>query len=252
MGLVDAATKSVRPLSRVRILLVDDDHDTRECVADVLTVYGAAVTMARSGNEGLQAFIRERPDVVLSDLWMPDGDGFEMIRCIRAFAPDEGGLTPAVAFSAVDNSKAAMMAGYHSFIAKPFEISSLLALVEDFTHADPQSQPVAPWTVRAIGPQLIVVELHDDVRGADMRDLMNALFVHLESGPVDVLVDLRRLVSFAPSVGSVGERALWSHRRAIRSLRVIGGSLLARLVSASACRLLAIPCLGATDAGASA
>jgi CheY-like chemotaxis protein len=248
---VDATSSRVGSLSRARILLVDDDDDTRESVADVLAVHGAAVTTTGSGHDGLEVFMRERPDIVLSDLWMPDGDGFEMIHCIRALAPEEGGLTPAVAYSAAENFSSAILAGYHAFVAKPFEIHCLLTLVEDFTRADAESSLAAPWTVRALGTELIVVELHDDVRGLDMRELMNALFVHLQDGPVDVVVDLRRLVSFAPSVGSVGERALWSRRGAIRSLRVVGGSLLARLVSASACRLLGIPCLATSDLSAS-
>jgi CheY-like chemotaxis protein len=244
---VDVASKRVGALNRVRILVVDDDEDTRASVGDVLVIHGAAVRTAGSGNEGLRAFLGERPDVVLSDLWMPDGDGYEMIRRIRALEPDAGGLTPAVAFSAAEHLRSAMMAGYHAFIAKPFEISSLMALVEDFTRADEGSRLVTPWTVSAMGTAPVVVELHDDVRGTDMRNLMNALFVHLDDGPVDVVVDLRKLVSFAPSVGSVGERALWSRRRAIRSLRVVGGSFLARLVSAAACRLLGIPCRGVED-----
>jgi DNA-binding response OmpR family regulator len=235
----------------VRILLVDDDDDTRASVGDVLAIHGAAVTRAASGNEGLQAFLADRPDIVLSDLWMPDGDGFEMIGRIRALAPDEGGLTPAVAFSAAEHLRSAMMAGFHAFIAKPFEIASLLAIVKDFTRADDEGSRLAtPWTVRAMGPERVCVDLHDDVRAADMRNLMKALFVHLDNGPVDVVVDLRELTSFAPSVGSVGERALWSRRRAIRSLSIVGGSLLARLVSVSACRLLGIPCRGVEDVSA--
>jgi hypothetical protein len=134
-----------------------------------------------------------------------------------------------------------MMAGYHAFTAKPFEIFKLLAIVEDFTRADGAVRLVVPWTIEAAGPRLVVVRLYDDVRAADMANLMKALFHHLEGGSVEVVVDLRRLVNFAPSVGSVGERALWSRRAAIRSLRIVGGSSLARLVSACACRILGIP-----------
>jgi CheY-like chemotaxis protein len=247
---MDVASKRVGPLSHVRILVVDDDDDTRATVADVLAIHGALVTTACSGNEGLQAFVRARPDILLSDLWMPDGDGFELIRRIRALEPDAGGLTPAVAFSAVGHLESAMLAGYHAFTPKPFEVASLLALVEDFLCPDEASRRATPWTVRALGSALVEVKLQDDLRGSDMRDLMNALFDHLEGGPVDVVVDLRELVSFAPSVGSIGERALWSRRKAIRSLRLVGGSFLARLVSVSACRLLGIPCIAAADVSA--
>src|SRR3954454_3740705 len=64
-----------RPVrEEIRILLVDDDPDIRECVAELLRFHGAEVTIARSGSEGFATFLRERPDLVLSDLSMPDGD----------------------------------------------------------------------------------------------------------------------------------------------------------------------------------
>jgi CheY-like chemotaxis protein len=231
------------PLARVRLLLVDDDDDIRDCVAEILGFHGAAVTRARSGNEGFDIFLRQRPDVVLSDLWMLDGDGFEMIRRIRARDPDEGGLTPALAFSAAEHLRSAMTAGFHAFIAKPFDISRLLATVGDFTRIDGGSRFATPWTIQAACPNRVIVKLYDDVRATDIANLMNALFHHLDGGPVDVIVDLSDLASFAPSVGSVGERALWSRREAIRSLRIVGGSALARLISTSACRILRIPCV---------
>ncbi|HEY2749597.1 MAG TPA: response regulator [Polyangia bacterium] len=236
------AVKRARTLDRARVLLVDDDDDTCTSVADVLALHGAIVTTASSGNTGLRAFLREPPEIVLSDLWMPDGDGFELIRNIRAREPHAGGLTPAIAFSAVEHLRAAMMAGYHAFTPKPFELPSLLALIANFTRDDEIPRLVTPWTVQTTEPGIVSVRLQDEVRGADMRNLMHALAAHLEAGPVDVLVDLRELRSFSPSVGSVGERALWSRRRQIRSLRVEGGPLLARLVSAAACRVLGIPC----------
>jgi CheY-like chemotaxis protein len=235
------AVEHVGPIGHVRILLADDDDDIRDCIGDVLELHGADVFLASSGNEAFRMFLRERPHAVLSDLWMPDGDGFELIRSIRARDADEGGLTPAIALSAAEHLEAAMMAGYHAFIAKPFEISDLMTLLADFTNADGVARPVAPWTIQTVRPGLVLVALHDDVRGEDIANLMSALFHHLDGGPVDVHVDLQQLVSFAPSVGSVGERALWSRRRDIRSLRIVGGSFLARLVSASACKILGIP-----------
>jgi CheY-like chemotaxis protein len=235
------SSSGARPLDHVRILLVDDDDDIRDCIADVLTLHGAAVTTAQTGNEALQAFLREPTDLVLSDLWMPDGDGFELIRRIRSREPSAGGLTPAIALSAAEHMHAAMLAGYHAFIAKPFDVAKVLAIVEDFTRTDGSVRLVAPWTIRAVGRGELVISLHDDLRRPDMVCLMKALFSHLEDGPVDIVVDLRQLATFSPSVGSVGERSLWSHRQRIRSLRVIGGSTGARLISACACRVLGIP-----------
>src|SRR4051812_38490476 len=190
-----------------RILLVDDDDDIRACVADVLGLHGAQVTTARSGNEGFLAFCRERPDVVVSDLCMPDGDGFDLIRSIRAQAPADGGLTAAIAFSAADNLKAALLAGYHAFIVKPFEISELLAIVTDFQRPRADERLAPTWTMDVVGSR-ILIKLRDHFRSVDMQTLMSAVAHHLDEDPVDVIVDLRQLTSFAPSVGSIGERAL--------------------------------------------
>jgi CheY-like chemotaxis protein len=245
------SSKRVESLGNIHILLVDDEQDLRESVAGILEFHGARATIAASGREGFGAFISKRPDVVISDLCMRDGDGFELIASIRALTPSEGGLTPAIAFSATEHLKPAMMAGYHAFIAKPFDVNTLVSVVDDFRQGDSELRPVTPWTIQAAGPGLIIVKLYDDVRAVDMANLMRALFHHLDSSPVDVIVDLRRLDTFAPSVGSVGERALWSRRKAIRSLRIVGGPFLARLVSLSACRILGIPCREAPELAAS-
>lgn len=226
----------------LRILLVDDDPDIRECVGELLQCHGAEVTTASSGSEGFATFLRERPELVVSDLSMPDGDGFELIARIRARAPGDGGLTPAIAFSADEDDKTAIMAGYHAFIAKPFEPTVLLSVIDDFSRMDGEQSLDAAWTIQLVGQQLVVVNLYDDVRAATMANLLHSLRDHLDAGPVDIIVDLRQLVTFAPSVGSICERVLWSRRSAVRSVRIIGGPPLARVVCASACRTLGIPC----------
>src|SRR4051812_1502424 len=238
--MIPPVSRPAGSLAGVRVLLVDDDEDIRECLADILRVHAASVTTASSGVEGLDQFDRERPELLLSDLCMPDLDGHQMIRRIRARPPAAGGLTPAIALSASGNVTSTMMAGYHALVTKPFEIAKLLALVEDFTHPEGPVRLISPWTVEAPTPASLRVTLSGDLRAGDMANLMRALVRHLGDRPVDVVADLRRLVSFSPSVGSVGERLLWSRRRSIRSLRVIGGSFLARLISAAACRALDI------------
>ncbi len=224
------------------MLLVEDDHDTREMLAEFLALDGAVVFGAKSGAEGFDVFERERPDIVVSDLWMPGGDGYGMIRRIRALPAEEGGLTPAVAVSAAEAVRPALAAGFHAFAAKPFDIETLVDIIADFATVDERSPPPCPWTVATPQAGTAVIEFKGHVRAADMREMVAALLPHLQRGKCDLVVDLRRLMGCAPSVASVGERAVWDLRRQIRSVRIVGGPVLARLTAASACVVLGAPC----------
>jgi hypothetical protein len=86
-----------------------------------------------------------------------------------------------------------------------------------------------------------VLTLAGDASGGDMTRMMDALLVHLENGPCDLVVDVRRLGSFAPSAASVAERRVWARRRNLRHVRIVGGPVIARLVSAAACKVLGVP-----------
>jgi CheY-like chemotaxis protein len=229
-----------RRLSGSRVLVVEDDADVRQCAVDVLALEGAAVTEASSGHAAFDLFRRQPPDVIVSDLWMPDGSGFDFVRCVRELAPEQGGLTPAIAVSAGENMGKALMAGFHVFLAKPFELESLVENVADFVRGGAEHS-VAPWTITREGERLTIT-FAGRMSAGDMRAMTSALVAHLDEGPVDLVSDLRAGTGFAPSVASVGERAVWSRRQRIRSLRVVGGSLAARLVSAAACKALGIPC----------
>lgn len=133
----------------LRILLVDDDSDIRECLAELLRFHGVEVMTAGSGNEGFAIFLRERPDLVLSDLSMPDGDGFELIARIRARDPDDGGRTPAIALSADQDETTAITAGYHAFLAKPFESATLLSFIDDFSRSDDRASTLEQLSAQA-------------------------------------------------------------------------------------------------------
>jgi CheY-like chemotaxis protein len=228
-------------LPDVRVLVVEDDQDTREMVAEFLGLANAVVFQGKTGVEGFEVFERERPDVVVSDLWMPGGDGYDMIRRIRALPPDSGGLTPAIAISAAEAVRPAIMAGFHAFAAKPFDIEALVDIIADFARPDDQAQPVAPWTITSARPGIVVVTFTGHVLAADMRALVDALVPHLQSSVCDVVADIRRLAGFAPSMASVGQRAVWKHRKRIRSIRIVGGAPFAQWVAASACTTLGVP-----------
>jgi len=228
-------------LGGVRILVAEDEDDIREALADWLQLEGAGVTTAESGDAAFAAFLRERPDIIVSDLWMPNGSGYDFIKRVRQLRPEEGGLVPAIALSAAENMPAALMAGFHVFVAKPFDVGKLMDILADFARKN-GGQAASPWTLTAVEPGHLLVTLAGRVEGGDMRAMTRALLVHLEQGPIELVSDLRRLTSFAPSVGSIAERALWARRDRIRAVRVIGGSFLARVVSAAACKVLGVPC----------
>lgn len=109
------------------VLLVDDDAPSRESLAAALRTLGAVVTEARSGQEGLAAVHRDTPSIVLSDLEMPDGDGFWLVRQINeTFARREP--VPVLAVTAhADNAqrRLALAAGFRAYVAKPVDVRAL-------------------------------------------------------------------------------------------------------------------------------
>ncbi|HEU0253920.1 MAG TPA: PAS domain S-box protein, partial [Pyrinomonadaceae bacterium] len=82
-------------LDGVHVLLVEDDDDSRKLLGTMLKRYGARVTSTKSAAEAFSVFDNELPDVMISDIGMPDEDGYELIRKLRLAPPDKGGLTPA-------------------------------------------------------------------------------------------------------------------------------------------------------------
>jgi PAS domain S-box-containing protein len=123
-------------LAGVRALVVDDDSDTRELLAEVLRSRGVVVTAAASVEEGLAALDREVPDILLSDIAMPDRDGFELIRRVRERPADRGGHVPAVAITAYarpEDSERSLSSGYQMHVTKPVDMDELLATVASLT-----------------------------------------------------------------------------------------------------------------------
>jgi len=123
-------------LSGVRALVVDDDSDTRELLAEVLRSRGVVVTAAASVDEGLAALDREVPDILLSDIAMPDRDGFDLIRRVRERPPERGGHVPAVAITAYarpEDSERSLASGYQMHVTKPVDMDELLATVASLT-----------------------------------------------------------------------------------------------------------------------
>ena len=117
-------------VSGLRVLVVDDDADARELVATTLRRAGAHVTTAASALEALGSLPLSRPDILVSDIAMPEQDGYGLIRQIRQLPVDGGGELPAIALSAyarAEDSARALAAGFQSHLAKPVDPSELLA-----------------------------------------------------------------------------------------------------------------------------
>jgi CheY-like chemotaxis protein len=120
-------------LQGVSILLVDDDATDLEMTRTSLEQFGATVRTASSAREARERFRRERPDVIVSDLVMPDEDGLQLIRAIRAMDERLGRLTPAAALTAMtraDDRREALSAGFQTHVAKPADPLELACTIE--------------------------------------------------------------------------------------------------------------------------
>jgi signal transduction histidine kinase/ActR/RegA family two-component response regulator len=127
-------------LRGVTVLVVDDDEHARDFVRATLEQYGAVVITAASAREAKARFKREPPDVMVSDLVMPDEDGLQLIQEIRQLDRAAGRLTPAAALTALaraDDRRRALTAGYQMHVAKPVDPAELALTVERLAH--PQS-----------------------------------------------------------------------------------------------------------------
>jgi signal transduction histidine kinase len=119
-------------LDGVKVLVVDDEVDSRELLAASLRMHGAEVTSADSAESGLQLLDEAHPDVLVSDIGMPRFDGFEFIRSIRRRPPENGGRLAALAVSAYardEDRQRAVNAGFDGYLSKPVSPDALAAAV---------------------------------------------------------------------------------------------------------------------------
>jgi PAS domain S-box-containing protein len=120
------------PLSGLRVLVVDDEADTRELLITILEQYGAEVTASASASEALEALQRFKPNVLVSDIGMPEVDGYTLIRKIRTLDADQGGQIPAVALTAyarAEERNQALLAGFQLHVPKPVDPAELAIVV---------------------------------------------------------------------------------------------------------------------------
>ena len=126
-------TPATLPLAGIQILLVDDDADTRDFFNFVLEEFGAIVTLVSSATEALQKLANSKPDILLSDIGMPEMDGYMLIRKVRALEAEERRpQIPAIAMTAYAgeiNQQQAIAAGFQQHIAKPVAPEDLLKAI---------------------------------------------------------------------------------------------------------------------------
>jgi PAS domain S-box-containing protein len=123
---------TLRDLSGVNVLVVDDDRDARELIFRILSDCQALVRIAGSAREAVDMMRAAPPDLLISDLGMPEVDGFELLAWVRQLGRDHGGEVPAVALTAFARSEdrlRALEAGFSAHISKPVEPSELINVV---------------------------------------------------------------------------------------------------------------------------
>jgi CheY-like chemotaxis protein len=132
----DKPQNHISSLEGLRVLLVDDETDSREMVTVMLEIVGVQVKAAESAKEALQTFAEWKPDILVSDIGMPAEDGYSLIRKVRSLPPEQGGNVPAAAltgYAGEEDYLEALSAGYHSHIKKPVELEDLIAVVASLT-----------------------------------------------------------------------------------------------------------------------
>lgn len=121
------------------MLFVDDDVNARSAFAELLKSYGAKVVVGTSVVEGLEAFTQSTFEVLVSDIAMPEEDGFSFIRKIRALKSSQGGLIPAIAltaYAAVEDVRRMLGAGFTVHLAKPVDAMNLLNTVANLVKSN--------------------------------------------------------------------------------------------------------------------
>jgi CheY-like chemotaxis protein len=138
---LDSSSLILHPvLDQLRILVVDDEADMRELVATILEQYTKQVRVAASAAEALTILEQFKPDVLISDIGMPDMDGYMLMRQVRGLAPEQGGLIRALseampkaialtAYAGEINQQQALAAGFQMHLSKPVEPAELVKAI---------------------------------------------------------------------------------------------------------------------------
>jgi len=135
-GTAGSPSDSIPSLKGLRVLLVDDDRDNLHILALLLTDQGANVHAVASASQAFQVLESDRPDVLVSDLAMPEEDGYSLIEKVRAIDTQTGRHLPAIALTAyvrVEDRARALSRGFDMFVPKPVEPSELITAISNLS-----------------------------------------------------------------------------------------------------------------------
>lgn len=128
-----SGTDNHQSLAGLKVLVVDDEPDAREVVRRMLDQAGSRVITAEDAAQGMMMLKAEKPDLIISDISMPDEDGYHFIIEVRKLPASEGGTTPAIALTAfahAEDRAQAIRAGYQDHLSKPVDSSELIARID--------------------------------------------------------------------------------------------------------------------------
>jgi signal transduction histidine kinase len=128
----DRPNEPTHRLKDLRVLVVDDDPDTLHMLTVALEMAGGEVRACASASEALDALGEWRADLLVSDIGMPNEDGYALIRKVRALEPERGGAIPAIAltaFAGATDRSLALLSGFQRHVSKPVEPNDLINVI---------------------------------------------------------------------------------------------------------------------------
>ena len=138
-----APSSADRPdLHGLRVLVVDDEEDARDIVAAMLKHEGAEVQTAPSAHEGMDLVTRFLPHVLVSDVGMPEEDGYSFVARVRRLPPQTGGSTPSIALTAytsAEDRRRALAAGFDVHLGKPIDLDHLVSVIVQLSQSSPRA-----------------------------------------------------------------------------------------------------------------
>jgi signal transduction histidine kinase len=193
------------PEKELNLLLVDDNGISRQVGQDILLKLGYRVTTAENGIMGIETFNRERFDLVLMDLEMPEMDGFEAARIIRESAADRGLRVPIIALTAhvfEDVLRKCREAGMEGHIAKPYSLTTLNQEIARIIRPETSNCPPCPLPDGQSAPQThtgVTIDMGKDIKEAWENPSGQALQLpktprNMMDQAFDKLDQLRRLI----------------------------------------------------------